>query len=571
MKWFNNLRTMTKLLLSFSAVSVLIAVVGYFGWMEAKAINERMTAMYQDRLIPLDELWKVQNALTSNRAASLQIAGTGDRAVINGALNTMENNLGLINAELDKFYTAAMTPEEQKLVDKLKPASSEYDRLLTQYVRLARNGQSTAEIIPQVAAARTACEEIIAELLTVQKQTAENLKTTGDNLAARSSKVIILLTLFAFLLAAGAGVFIGRQIALPLGNAVGFAGKVAQGDLTARATDASLRRKDEIGDLARAMDGMAAGLRDLVNQVAQTAQEMAASSQQLSATTQNVSSTMQEVTASVEEISSGLENVSASTEQINASSEEMAASLTQMAAESKSGADLAFEVESRADEVQKQSARANQDTQDLYKEIKAKLAKSIEDARVVAEITALADSISDIASQTNLLALNAAIEAARAGDQGLGFAVVAEEVRTLAESSSATVANIKRVTDTVQNAIASLVEHSNEILHFINEKVVKDYDSMVDIGRLYARDARTFFQVTGKANQMSEQVLQAVKQVNQAIEAVAATMTESSIGANQIARGAEDTSQSLVQVAESAARLAENAERLNLLVSRFVL
>ncbi len=574
MKWFNDIKITGKLLISFTLVSILLAVVGYIGWNNMKEINDRMTTMYEENLLPLDQIANIQSTILSIRGDMWEATAVSDTVTKNNVLQQIDGKLALVNEGLEQYYARQITVQEKKLIDELNPALQEYEDVIKQYGQIVISGASTEDKINflnnTVGGKRQATEDILETLANLHKENADKGDEISDNIYANTSRGIVILTVFAFLFSIALGIFIGRQITIPLNRAVQLAVTFAGGDLTAEVTEDSLQRSDEIGLLAKSLNEMAQKSRRLIEQIIIGSQENASLSEELSATTQDVSATMEEITASVEEISSGLETISATTEEINASSEEMTAALTQLTSESQNGTEISKEIESRAKEVSNHADEANIQAANLYGDIKEKLNKAIDDAGIITEVSALVDAIAGIASQTNLLALNAAIEAARAGEKGKGFAVVADEVRKLAEESSAIASDIKQLTENVQSAINNLVENTNEILQFVNDTVVKDYRGMVETGERYADDANTYFELNQKITAMSNQVLSSVKEVSRAIEAVALTMSDGTQGAEEIARGCENTSGAIIQVAESSAKLAENADRLNQLVTEFV-
>ena len=398
--------------------------------------------------------------------------------------------------------------------------------------------------------------------------------STEDEALADVDKLriaIVAVTLIALLIGIIFAFVLGRIIGQAVGKVSRNLDKVAAGDLTGEFDDKALERQDEFGVSARSLKQMITGLRNMVNSITNSSHEVAGASQQLAAQGENIAATMEQVAASSQQIAAGMEELAASTQQITASGQEIDAALNLLHQEAAEGHRQAGEIEKRALQVQQGAEKSQQNAVQVYDAIQAKLEKSIAEARVVEQISNLAENIAGIADQTNLLALNAAIEAARAGEQGRGFAVVAEEVRKLAEDSSQAVAGIQSLTRQVQDAIGVLIDNSHDALNFMTEDVMRDYKLMVNIGKQYKQDSEAVYDLTEKISQNVNQVMSAMQEINRSIEATAATVEESTAGSQEIARGSEAAAQAAEEINQASRRMAENAEQLTKLIAQFKL
>jgi methyl-accepting chemotaxis protein len=302
---------------------------------------------------------------------------------------------------------------------------------------------------------------------------------------------IALAAAILALAAIAAALAFSRSTTRPLASATAFAGQLAAGEVGLRF---ELRRGDEIGDLASALDGMATRLRSVVGEVQSAATRLADGSTQVS--------------SAAEQIAEGASRQAASAEEVSASVEEIGSTIKQNAENSRNTEEIALRTAIEAEEGGAAVAAA---------------------VTTVKEIAGKIIIIDEIARQTNLLALNAAIEAARAGEAGKGFAVVATEVRKLAERSHEAAAYIVRLsTDSSQKA-----EAAGDLI----AKIIPDVKNTADFVR----------EISAASNEQSmgiEQIAKAMAELDRVIQSNAANSEETAAAARSLreeARGLAET------------------------------
>ena len=354
-----------------------------------------------------------------------------------------------------------------------------------------------------------------------------------------------VIIIFGLIVGIAAAIIISRGIAGPLQASVEQLNAVADGDLTQTIDTGMLNRQDEVGVMVQALHRMQKSLREVLGTVRQEADNSAEMAAEVYELVGAMNGSAQDMSAVTEEMAASMEETAASTSNIQSLSDRIKEQVEANAKEASNSAEYSNTISDRAKALKEGVQQAQREAERIYAGTKISLEQAIESAKVANNITELTQAISDIADQTNLLALNAAIEAARAGEHGRGFAVVADEVRKLAEQSHDTAEEIKNLTVSVTDAVQNLSVSAHSLLKFMEENVHKDYEKINETAEQYREDAEYFHGFASQSNESAQDFAQSIQTMNNSMEEIAKATQEGAIGNNTVA-------QQVVNVAEKA-------------------
>lgn len=532
-----------------------------------------------------------------------------ERATLNNTFSSNQFDSGAYErfvtlvAEQDTYqrvFRSLASPEQIALLDEANKSPETEDVVRMRSVARAKVAEGNFGVDP--VAWFKASTARIDSLKVIENKLGEGFRYQIRDMrdgAMHTMLVLIVLTI----LAAGAVIFAIlaaiRSLFRPLGEAVAFAQKIREGDLTATIAN---HGRDEFGQLTTALAAMSNNLRDMIGNVASgaselaettrniskissllsaTATEMGTQTQSAAAATEEASSTIANMAAGIEEMSANANSVSSASGEVSSNLSSVGAAVEEMsvnmAAVSTRSEDMRCSVNSVAAAIEEMSASLDEVAGNASKAARV-AGSALEKARgsqqqvdelgmMAKEIGKVVATISQIAAQTNLLALNATIEAASAGEAGKGFAVVAVEVKELAKQTAAAtesireqIAGMQSTTQVTMDAITSIVgviDEMDSISGAIAAAVEEQTSTTSEIARNVADTAtganevaRNIQEATAGANEVSRSVMGAVHGVEQIVRNIG----ELADGANEVARNAGDAATGMSEVADNVAR-----------------
>ncbi|MBF4695708.1 methyl-accepting chemotaxis protein [Fusibacter ferrireducens] len=399
-----------------------------------------------------------------------------------------------------------------------------------------------------------------AEIVKAENDIVESISTTTQTTANLSLIVGVIVLLVS-------SVFIYRSITKPLKQLTAeLTSATDNNDLTKQIY---LKVNDEFQVLARTFNKFFKKIHGMIQDIDQNADGLETLSVEVATQVKRLNDSIENISASVEELSASMQEASASTEEIDATTQTIDTLITDVVDKAHEGMSFAGEIKVRSEDVRSSSTRAKSDAVALYETSKSVLSTSIQKSKEVEKINLLSNSILDIATQTNLLALNAAIEAARAGEAGKGFSVVADEIRKLAVTSQTSANEIQNVTGGVITSVNELADNATQLIDFIESRVLKDYDQLLELGDQYHKDANDLNTMFGDLVTTMESMKVSVGEVTEAISNIAITVGESARGVSEVAENISDIVIVSDRVTTEVDTVKTNSETLKSYVNEF--
>lgn len=378
----------------------------------------------------------------------------------------------------------------------------------------------------------------------------------------------ILAILIAIGTGLGLGVVFSRHFTSELRKLSKITESISQGDLSVSPSAERKKFDDEVDDLNFSISQMSNGIRTLLEHIQNTSEKVSTLAQSLSITAQEISSSAGEIATTVENISLGAENQREVVEKTSKLIKDMASSIGQITTGAKEAYDFSLRTVKVAEDGMQLINSGLERLKSVFNKMEENANLVITFSEKTGQIGKIVEVITNIAQQTNLLALNATIEAARAGEYGRSFAVVAEEVRKLAETTGKSAEQIKDLIENIERESkkvgSSINEGKNELaeggkfLDLTNKSLVNIVNMVKDVAAK-----------VGKINILTERIDQGTYEMVRAVDDIAKVTHDNASATEEVSAATEEQTAAMEEMASSAKELSVLSEELRNIVAEF--
>lgn len=540
MRFFENIRIGKRLSIGFSIFIVIIVLMALLGFkiiydVDRKAGHIVETA-FEKTILANAVMGAIYNAYNSMGV----IAFTADAAVVEAEKQNLAGMRKTYGEALAKLEGLEQDPRGKDIIARFKDIIGKARDSNNRLIEHAANKEHAQAIEVYLNETKPATKAIISTLQSVVTYQEDNVRAQFASIRESNQNYTVILIVFgigAILLAVALSISITRSIVVPIRGNTSAVRAMAKGNL---AIVVPTDRQDEFGDEMKAAKEMVEKWREVIGNL-----KLAAAS---------ISSAGQQLSVSAEQMSKGSGEQANRSSQVAAASVEMSQTVVDIARNTNDIASSAANTAKIAKEGEQIVSQATKEVEEIARTVDG----SAESIRALGQrsnqIGEIVNVIDDIADQTNLLALNAAIEAARAGEQGRGFAVVADEVRKLAERTANSTSEIGGMINAIQNEVDQAVTTMN--------KVAKKVEVGVNLSGKAGESLRVIVASV-------DDLLSMVQQIASATEEMSATSDEINRDIEHIAAVSRETSVSSEQTAQASGELAKLSNDLEGIVSQF--
>ena len=522
-----NISVSTRASLSFAVMALIVLLVGGLSLLQMQRMNDNAERVEQEWLPSILALNDMNREFLRVRALTLRLFVNRDAQT----MRSTEQSLGQVKDQLseaqERYRKLISSQAEQAMFDRYLAAQNEYLREQSKFVELSRQDkleEGRVVVNGELNGHANDAAQALLDMTDLNKKGAATSIAEGRAVFAAAINWVVIFIVLAVVLTIVLALVLTRSIVKPLSEAVAVARIVASGDLS---TTIQVEGTDEPAQLLEALKSMQQSLRSTIQHIADSSNQLASASEELHAVT--------------EDTNRGLHQQNNEIEQAATAVNEMTSAVDEVARNAVSTSEASRESERTAQRGRDQVLRTVNSISSLAENVTSTASEVGDLADKIRDISKVLDVIRAIAEQTNLLALNAAIEAARAGEQGRGFAVVADEVRLLAQRTQQSTQEIEQMIGGIRQGTdhaVSAMQGSNTLAHATLELAQSAGQALDEITRSITEINERNLLIASA----SEEQASVTREVDRNLVNIRDLSLQSSAGANQTSTSSQELS-----------------------------
>lgn len=568
MKFLRNLSISKKLLIIIIVSALGLGSIGTLGVSYINEMAKSSNNMFKDNLIPLNKIMQIRVNARASDAYTLELLVTKDFARNKELINEISSAWEEIDLLVSEIESMELTKDQQDLLQQYKQRAQVLADDRNKVLKLAEinnNEEAYSLYLGEVEDGRAALNETLKELQQSTITTAESINNANNKNKKEIIVFVIGIIVIALIILVALSTTISRMIVRPINEIKGLLKEAEKGDFTVKGNYES---KDEIGLLTASINVMTNSLQTVFSTVQDSTQQVASASEQLSASAEQNSNASEHIAMTVQELALGSDKQLEAVEESSRVIDDITNHTGTISGHTEKITKDVLHTSTLSIEGNKAIQKVNEQMNSIFENVNSlSMAVKSLDSRSQ-EIGQITNVITGISAQTNLLALNAAIEAARAGEHGKGFAVVADEVRKLAEESTNSTEQIAGLIQLIQNDTSLTLETM--------EKAAKEVQSGLNVVSIAGSSFEKIEQAVNGIVSQIEDISQLLKNlssgtilVNDSIKNVSNVAQNSSMITQNISAATEEQLASMQEITSSSLALAKLADNLQVLIKQF--